>query len=385
MTPTVKSRSRGPKIEAFLSYSHESDNYLNLSQPLSADLVTMIKMRSNRDVEIFLDREDLKWGERFKESIDNGLTGATVLFVIATAQYLDSDFCRYEFLQFMNAAKAQGSEEVRRLILPIMPVNAKGIFVKDSDDEIASEIAEIQYELIEEAVLEGPGSPAWRRAVARLADRFLEVVNAAEAELEQDRAVSITAKPIAGEVSGNADGDKDDEDQPGVFDDLESITEVSGIVTKDIESMGDLLVEFSNTVTATDLSKASSPKEMNNRLSLLAKRVGPITDQVASTGINIRNNINNIDVAVRRLAVLAKDDATGVFGTPIGSLLESMSSSLGTAEKLEKDMTELLASMGTAEATSSLMRKALKPMRVGVTAFGDGIRVLQGWSPKLLD
>lgn len=387
MTPKVKTHSRGPKIEAFLSYSHESDSYLNLSKPLCADLVTMIKMRSNRDVEIFLDRDDLKWGQRFRESIDNGLTGATVLFVIATAQYLDSEFCRKEFLQFLNAAKAQGSQEVKRLILPIMPVNAEGIFVLDSDDEIASEIAEIQYEPIEEAVLEGPGSPAWRRSIARLADRFLQVVEAAETELEQERAEDTLEKTRAvGRVTDVADaGDEYEEDQPGVFDDLESITDVAELVTADIHSMGELLNRITETVTATDLSKASSAKEMNNKLSLVAKRLEPTTKEISLVGINVRDNINHIDVAVRRLAVLAKDDETGIFGTPIGTLLESMSSSLGTAQEVEKSMSSLLASLGTPEAASSLMRKALKPMRVGVVAFGDGIRVLQEWGPKLLD
>lgn len=50
------------KIEGFLSYAHGPDEFLNLAAPLHRDLVSVIKLRSNRDIEIFRDRDRYRVG-----------------------------------------------------------------------------------------------------------------------------------------------------------------------------------------------------------------------------------------------------------------------------------------------------------------------------------
>lgn len=146
---------------------------------------------------IFRDREAIAWGDRWKATIDNGLANASVLFVIATTDYLASDNCRDEFLDFLNAAESSGMSGARRLILPIMPSDAPTIFHKGSEDKVAKEIPEIQYELIQEAVMDGEGSPAWRRALVQLADRFLQVVTVAETGAEDAATRDADAEALA--------------------------------------------------------------------------------------------------------------------------------------------------------------------------------------------
>lgn len=387
MTTADVETPSGSKIEAFLSYAHKADELMGLAEPLRRDLITMIELKSGRDVEIFWDRDSLKWGERFRDSIENGLSGASVLFVIATTHYLGSASCRQEFQQFRSATEAQGSEQVRRLILPIMPIDAERIFYEDSDDKIASEIAAIQYEPIQEAVIEGPGSPAWKRAIIRLTDRFIEVVEAAEAEFEngisqQAKSPAPKSKPDAQPESTSSD---DDDEGGGFYDSLSEVEDNTEIVTGEMNTLGQLIVDVGEIVSTTDFSKMRSAKEMTAKLALISKQLEPKTKELGSVGISIRDNVDNIDVAVRRLATLAKEDESGAFAGPVRDLLESMSSSLTEAEGVGEQMNSLLASMGPAEVSSAMLRKALKPMRTGVTAFGDAILVIQGWGPELLD
>ena len=186
------SSSTGSKIEGFLSYAHKGDELLDFVEPLHHGLVNMIKLRANREIEIFRDRTSIKWGSRWESTIANGLEGASVLFVVATTHYLDSDACRDEFTTFLNTAKATGKAQATRLILPIMPVDASGVFNKKSSDPIAKEIAQIQYELIEDAVMDGPGTAAWRRGMQQLTVRFIEVVDAAEKALTEPDDVPTT-------------------------------------------------------------------------------------------------------------------------------------------------------------------------------------------------
>ncbi|WP_400158716.1 toll/interleukin-1 receptor domain-containing protein [Arthrobacter sp. BPSS-3] len=373
---TTSTQATSSKIEAFLSYAHESDQHLNLVEPLHKDLVGMIKLRSNRDVEIFRDKIDLQWGVRFRATIDSGLTGASVLFVIATTHYLASDSCREEFKDFLNAAKSTGRDEMRRLILPIMPIAAPSVFKEDSDDEVAAEIASIQYELIEDAVIAGPGSADWKKAIIRLADRFIEVVTNAEAE-----AASVEVAVITTENEG-ADDDADDRGYFDAMADLESDFEDLTRLTGEI---GPLLETAVTPLGDIDFSSITSAKQMNAKLALASRQILPFATQIAEKGRAVRDKANSIDVSIRHLVRISTSGDVPTLETSMRDFLKNAQSSLGDTATVVAQMDGLLMSMATAEATSSLMRNALKPMRSGITAMNDTIAVIQKWGPELMD
>lgn len=376
MTTDSSSQATNSKIEAFLSYAHESDKHLTLAEPLHRDLVGMIKLRSNRDVEIFRDKVDLQWGVRFRATIESGLTGASVLFVIATTHYLASESCRAEFMDFLNAAKSTGRDEMRRLILPIVPIAAPTVFREDSEDEIASEIASIQYELIEDAVIAGPGSAEWKKAIIRLTDRFIEVVAAAEAE------AALAVATVDSDTAKDSDEDADDRgyfdalaDLEGDLDELKELTdEVGSYLGKVTEPMVDL-----------DFSKVTSAKQMTAKLALVAKKLEPTSKLIGTNGRAIRDKANAIDVSIRHLVRLAGDDKVPLLTNGVRDFLKTAKNSLGSTSTVVDQMNGLLTSMATAEATSTLMRNALKPMRSGITGLNDAISVMEKWGPELLD
>lgn len=388
-------------IEGFLSYNHAADEFLNIAEPLHRGLVTAIKLRSNRDITIFRDRQAIGWGDRWKETIDNGLANASVLFVIATTEYLASDNCRDEFLDFLNAAKSSGLKGARRLILPIMPIDAPTIFHKDSEDEVAAEIAEIQYELIQDAVMDGEGSPAWRRALLQLADRFLEVVTQAEeeAELAADREeaaasealhTSSSEAPSSQEAPNlkpgqqpHADTNNDADDQ-GFFDLIESVEAGFGDVTGLAEKMGGLMTTVVRPMKGLDLKNSKSAKAMNAKLSGLAKAMEPDCRAIGETGRALRDRTNEIDVNIRHLVRLAKSVNQKEITEGVHGFLTGAQESLSTIGPVADQMEGLLNSMASAEAASTLMRKTLKPMRMGIVATSDSVRLIQKWGPELL-
>lgn len=389
------------RIEGFLSYSHEADEFLNIAEPLHRGLVRAIKLRSNRDIVIFRDREAIAWGDRWRATIDNGLANASVLFVVATADYLASDNCRNEFLDFLNAAKSSGLSGARRLILPIMPVGAPTIFTKDSEDEIAAEIAEIQYELIEDAVMDGEGSPAWKRGLLQLADRFLTVVTEAEAEAEsasmRDEAANAEAQAFAaGEETQTKDhvnlavrpkpaADAIDEMGLGYFDTLESVETDFSELTNLAEQMSVLMVAVTQPMKNLDFSKATTAKSMNVKLAKLAKDMEPNSRAIGETGRALRDKTNDVDVSIRHLVRMAKSVDQPVITDGVRAFLSNAKQSLADVGPVVDQMEELLVSMAPAEATSTLMRKALKPMRMGIVATSDSVRLLQKWGPELLN
>lgn len=391
MTTESLAQATSSKIEGFLSYAHESDSFLDLAEPLHRDLVTVIKLRSNRDIEIFRDRADILWGDRWKATIDNGLTNASVLFVIATTHYLDSKNCRDEFVDFLNAAKSSSLTKARRLILPIVPIGAPTVFAKTSEDEIAAEIAEIQYELIEEAVIAGVGSPEWKRALLRLADRFIEVVTAAEVEAAADaefEAAEEEELAKAGTKTRSKSGAGDDAvevEAPGFLDAVESVQSDFEELTGLSETMSRLMGEVIAPLNTVDLSRSKSAKDMNAKLARLAKQMTPASTSIGETGRAMRDKVNNIDVSIRHLVRVAKSPEGAALAEPVLGFLTHAKKALHPATEVLDTMDGLLDSMAPAEAASSLMRRALKPMRTGIVAFNDSVRVIQKWGPELLD
>lgn len=401
MTPHSLANASSSKIEGFLSYSHESDEFLDLAEPLHRDLIRVIKLRSNRDIEIFRDRDAILWGDRWKATIDNGLANASVLFVIATTHYLASNNCRDEFLDFLNAAKSSGLSGARRLILPIMPMDAPTVFNTSSDDEIAAEIAKIQYVLIEDAVVAGVGSPAWKHALIKLADRFLEVVTAAEAEAE----LAVSSEEVAlNDAEGPASIDALDseqwpanlvprlrpppdtiDDERGLFDTLESVEADFKELTELADKMSGLMVSVVRPMNDLDFRGATSAKSMNAKLARLARAMEPDCRAIGATGIALRDKTNDVDVSIRHLVRMANSADQDAITEGVRGFLTGAKESLSSVGPVADQMESLLVSMAPAEAASTLMRKALKPMRIGIVATGDSVRVLQKWGPELLD
>lgn len=108
---------------AFLSYvrsddDHDSGRITELRQRLEGE----VKIQTGEDFPIFQDRNDIKWGQVWKERIETTILDITFLIPIVTPTYFRSEMCRKEFETFLIRENALGED---RLILPIYYVQTK--------------------------------------------------------------------------------------------------------------------------------------------------------------------------------------------------------------------------------------------------------------------
>lgn len=419
MTPPSDHTSTASKIEGFLSYAHKSDKMLGFAAPLHDGLVDMIKLVANRDIEIFLDRNDIKWGSRWQSVIDNGLESSSVLFVVATTHYLDSDACRDEFTTFLNTAKATGREQATRLILPIMPIDASGVFNRKSKDPIARAIAEIQYELIEDAVLEGVGTPAWRHAMRRLATRFVEVVDAAEASLSSEGArepdddaeaspgkggyelplglsdeqiqelfgpkmVEVDSLALAPSDGPRISSALEVEDDRGVVELVSDMEEDLEEITTLATMMSDGMTKLTASVEGINFDQTPSARDLKTKFMTVAQRMKPHAKAIGDGGLVLRDTVTRVDVSLRKLLALRLSTGDQTDIEELRGQLERIESGLIPVKATGEKMNDLLDSMVGAEMASSAMRQTLKPMRTGLVAFGDAARIMTSWGPGML-
>jgi cobaltochelatase CobT len=121
---------------AFFSYVRSDDAHdLGRLTELRRSLEGEIKMQTDRPFHIFQDRNDISWGEQWKERIESALRGVTFLVPIVTPSYFQSPSCRSEFRTFLVREKELGED---RLILPIYYVTCDEMDGRvETTDEIA--------------------------------------------------------------------------------------------------------------------------------------------------------------------------------------------------------------------------------------------------------
>lgn len=108
---------------AFLSYvrsddDHDGGQVTSLRELLEGE----VKMQTGMAFPIFQDRNEILWGQRWKDRIEDSIFAATFLIPIVTPSYFRSQMCRKEFETFMLRERTLG---VNSLILPIYYVTAK--------------------------------------------------------------------------------------------------------------------------------------------------------------------------------------------------------------------------------------------------------------------
>lgn len=89
-------------------------------------------MQTGREFKIFQDKNDIKWGQNWKERLDKELFNVTFLIPIVTPSYFRSNACRDEFDKFAIREKQLGK---KTLILPIYYLEADELSTKAQVDD----------------------------------------------------------------------------------------------------------------------------------------------------------------------------------------------------------------------------------------------------------
>lgn len=171
--------------DAFWSYAHEdNDRQGGRVLALSEALKDEYAVTTGDDLEVFVDRESLEWGDLWRERIENALGDVPFFIAIVTPKYVRSAACRKELLAFSGQAESRG---IGKLLLPILFIDVAGLH-EDSGDEVLAIIARTQYVNWTKLRLKKPDSSDVLEAIADLAARLQRLrEEAASASKTQER------------------------------------------------------------------------------------------------------------------------------------------------------------------------------------------------------
>lgn len=131
---------------AFLSYVQLNDKYdRGRLTELRERLEQEVQVHTGEPFPIFQDRNDIQWGQQWKERIEEGIDASTFLIAIITPSYLKSPSCRDEFELFLKREKKLKRND---LILSLLYVDTPMLSDEKqrAKDNIAKEIVKRQWE-----------------------------------------------------------------------------------------------------------------------------------------------------------------------------------------------------------------------------------------------
>lgn len=182
-------------FNAFWSYTHEDDERLGGAiTSLARRLGNEYAVSSGDNLNVFLDRQSLDWGDAWRKKIDSALGTAPLFIAIVTPKFVKSAECRRELLSFVSQAESRGFS---RLLLPILFIDVPGLD-ENSPDEVMAIVARTQYVSWSKLRLLAEDSSEVRTAVNALALRIMqlqaeaqEAMQAVEKHVEQQESATM--------------------------------------------------------------------------------------------------------------------------------------------------------------------------------------------------
>jgi tetratricopeptide (TPR) repeat protein len=162
---------------AFMSYVHFADEHdkrylTRFCQLLSGE----VQLLSGEEFFIFQDRNDIEWGESWKERIEDSIDNISFLIAIITPGFFKSDNCRDELKRFLEREKKLGRKD---LVLPIYYVTTPRLEDKSlrDEDNLAEIIYSHQYADWRDLRFKDLDSKLAKKTINKMADQICKALN----------------------------------------------------------------------------------------------------------------------------------------------------------------------------------------------------------------
>ncbi|MEV4738073.1 MULTISPECIES: DUF4143 domain-containing protein [unclassified Microbacterium] len=178
-SPAPRSSRDDFDASLFVSYVHaDNDAQKGRIIKFARDLAETYSFLYGRDLQIFIDRDDIGWGDDWRKRLGNEIASTAFLLANVTPRYLRSQACRQEVLDFASAARAAGEP---RLLLPLLWVDIDATDVVPKDDPVRQRLLDTQWIDVKAVRALQPDSIEYEQLVERVAIRLRSTLEARNA------------------------------------------------------------------------------------------------------------------------------------------------------------------------------------------------------------
>jgi hypothetical protein len=133
-------------FKGFFSYAHhDAKTNPSLIKDFTSELEARVTSKlTNARFSIWRDEVGLRTGEHWNEKIEAELRRSDVLIVLLTPQWIESDYCRKEYLFF---EQIEASREIGEYVAPILgrPVDQQMKYFKSEQKDVYDRITDRQF------------------------------------------------------------------------------------------------------------------------------------------------------------------------------------------------------------------------------------------------
>lgn len=363
-----------PTASGFWSYVHADDeaSHGRIAQ-LARDIVTEYEAQTTEKIQLFLDRDDLKWGDAWRSVIDEALASVAFFVPVVTPRFFKSVECRRELKQFADRAEALG---VKQLIMPILWIDVPNLHDPAQRDDAMDMVVDFQWEPLTNLRHTPRDSPEYTKAVEKLAAQIVTVNDAVDKLNLADLATSA----------------EDDEDEAP--DDMERLAEMEEAMPNWIDAMSDLTEDvkaFGAVAEAgtADLNSGSpQTKSFAGRLTMvrqMAQQLQVPADAAEAHGGDFAARLASVDRGVQILIARADEAADGDTEARVGlaSFFASLKGLDREAQEAVIGVSGLLESVRPITKTSRDMKKPVQALQNGLVHVQEGVAVIHGWIEQI--
>lgn len=357
----------------FWSYVHADDEVdMGRVAQLGRDIVAHYEAIKAESIQLFLDRDDLHWGDEWRDKVDAALSNVAFFIPVITPRYFTRPECRREFEFFSNKAEGLGITE---LILPILYIDVPELHDEGITDPIIKAVQKIQWEPWGKIRFADRNSGEYRAAVDALARELVRRVGVVER-------ADVVAAAVSAEESS-------DEDEAGVIDKIAALeaamprwTATMESLQGEIEAIGAIMTGGTDEMSRADAQGKGFAARLTVARRLATDLAGPV-GEIEKLGQSFAADLGAIDAGVRMLlehgVQQARDsgdpeaiEQVREFMDTIRSLSISAHDGLGALE-------QMIVASSDIEAMSKDMRAPLRRLRNSLTAMVQARETTDEW------
>jgi hypothetical protein len=343
-------------IRCFLSYAHADDEEYEFVDALKKTLEHSCFSECGRRLEIFLDREAIGWGNDWRGEIADSLGNATVFIAMISLQYFDREPCREELQAFYSAASSLGAT---RLLLPLV-MFGKSRITSESNDHLVRLVESLQHIDVQDAIVSGPGTREWRTTMLDVARRLVAAVEDAETNVQNrdSGANEHVLRDLYARV------------QAGLTD-FAAQTKEFGRNTDDLITL----------LRANTERMYGGPRE-EARISavVLAPEFEVIALDMQRAGGLMETTISAVDVTLRRYYSLAMDVGSEEEKRLAQREIDGLAEQSSAIRERMDGISRFFETIQPMEARNALVRKSLRPLRMGMNSLHVVFAIAESWS-----
>jgi hypothetical protein len=365
----------------FWSYTHQDNDQddgriLRLAERIRAEY----SLITGEDLELFIDREGIAWGQEWRQRIDGALDLTTLFIPVITPRYFTREECRRELLRFAAQATALGVED---LLLPIYYVDVTGL-KDDSADEAMALIARTQYADWRELRLLEESSAEYRQNVNRLAHRLADVAESAASRPTPDAVAPPTSTAA----------ETEDDEELGSADILAQAEEAMPRWSATIEEFPavlESLAEVTSKATEDMAQNDRQGKGFASRVQIARRLAGeydPIADTLQELGRRYSAELREVDPAIlwilrQTSESLASGSISNEDRAAAREFFPVLKQLIQASDETIENLRGLISAIGSNLTVSRDLRPVLKRLQVAIRNVVDAQAMIDEWRRQL--